>query len=185
MRCSVRVRSAEPADVEELAGLVDDQAGSRPRLATDRLRRFAQLVGQPDRVVLVAEDDVTHAVVGVVIANEGEVGALSPVTAMVVNHLVVHGGHRRRGVGRALLAGVVRSADERGVEHVVVSASTGDRDANRYLARLGFSPMVVRRIASTTTLRRSLGMSDLLTRAGRRRRSLRALRPDGIVSRGA
>ena len=70
-------------------------------------------------------------------------------------------GQRRRGVGRALLAAAVHLADEPGIEHVLATAAAGSREGNRYLARLGFAPLVVHRIASTGALRRSLGMTDV------------------------
>ena len=73
---------------------------------------------------------------------------------------------RRRGVGRALLAAAVHLADELGVEHVLATAAAGSREGNRYLARLGFAPLVMHRVAPTSVLR-------ALARHGRRRR------PDG------
>jgi GNAT superfamily N-acetyltransferase len=188
MRSCARVRVAEHRDVEALAQLADATAvpAARLKVHPDRRRRYAELVGLSDRVMLVAVDERTEQVVGVVVGVEGEVGALTAVPAMIVNHLVVDSTFRKRGVGRALLAGIVRNADERGIEQVVVSVSTGDRDANRYLARLGFTPLVVRRIASTNSLRRSLGMADVVDRADlRRRRGMRAVLPGRIVSRGA
>ena len=148
--------------------------------------RLATIVSADDRSVLVATDDMT-AVVGLVVVAEDEVGPVTPTPVLHVSHLVVAPGHRRRGVGRALLAATVHLADQRGIEHVVATAVTGSRDANRYLARLGFAPLVVRRIAATSTLRRSLGIADgadrlaLLRRARRGGRSLAAR----AISRGA
>jgi N-acetylglutamate synthase-like GNAT family acetyltransferase len=94
--------------------------------------------------------------------------------------------HRRRGIGRALLAGAVHLADEQGFEHVLTTAAAGSREGNRYLARIGFAPLVVHRIASTTTLRRSLGMTDVAGRMAmlRRARLVRAQRT-GFAARAA
>jgi GNAT superfamily N-acetyltransferase len=148
--------------------------------------RFALILCAEDRSVLVAVDDLGE-VVGLVVVAEDEVGAITPIPVLHVSHLVVAAGHRRRGVGRALLAAAVHLADQRGIEHVVASAVTGSRDANRYLARLGFAPLLVRRIAPTSTLRRTLGIADgadrlaLLRRARRGGRSLAAR----AISRGA
>jgi N-acetylglutamate synthase-like GNAT family acetyltransferase len=76
-------------------------------------------------------------------------------TAMHVAH-----GHRRRGAGKALLSYAVSYAEEIGVENVVVSVFTQHRDFNRFFARLGFAPLVTRRVASVTSLRRRLGTPE-------------------------
>jgi hypothetical protein len=94
-----------------------------------------------------------------------------------VENLFVAPGLRRHGIAKALLGGVAAVAERHGAEQVVVSAPPGARDAHRFLARLGFTPLVVRRMASTAALRRRLAgesrrgaLEDLLSR----RRSLRA-----------
>ena len=69
---------------------------------------------------------------------------------------------------------------------MVAGVQSSARDANRYLARLGFAPLVVRRIASVSTLRRSLGIADSIDRiALRRRRTVRGVLPSRVVGRGA
>jgi len=194
-RSHVRVRPAELADLPQLVRVVEatdlqlDAPGAR-QFQADSLanlpERLAMILSTDDRTVLVAVDDLGD-VVGLVVAAEGDVAAMTSVPALHISHLLVAPGHRRRGVGRALLAAAVHLADQRGIEHVVATAVTGSRDANRYLARLGFAPLVVRRIATTSTLRRSLGLADgadrlaLLRRARRGSRSLAAR----AISRGA
>jgi GNAT superfamily N-acetyltransferase len=85
--------------------------------------------------------------------------------------------HRRRGVGRMLLTAAVHLAEERGMDHVLATAASGSREGNRYLARLGFAPLVMHRVAPTSVLRRSLGMTDAPERmAVLRRARLRASR---------
>ena len=194
-RSHVRVRPAELADLPQLVRVVeatDLQLGApgARQFQADSLanlpERLAMILSTDDRTVLVAVDDLGD-VVGLVVAAEGDVAAMTSVPALHISHLLVAPGHRRRGVGRALLAAAVHLADQRGIEHVVATAVTGSRDANRYLARLGFAPLVVRRIATTSTLRRSLGIADgadrlaLLRRARRGGRSLAAR----AISRGA
>jgi GNAT superfamily N-acetyltransferase len=148
--------------------------------------RFATILSTDDRTILVAVDGLAE-IVGMVVVAECDVAAITSIPALHISHLLVAPGHRRRGVGRALLAAAVHLADQRGVEHVIATAVTGSRDANRYLARLGFAPLVVRRIATTSTLRRSLGIADgadrlaLLRRARQGGRSLAAR----AISRGA
>ena len=189
MRPTVRVRTADLADVAELVRITEGAAvpPSRGSVAPDRSGRYTALMAAPDHIVLAAVDERSEQIVGVAVAAEDDVGSLVAVPAIIVSHLVVELPHRRRGVGRALLAGIVREAEERGIEQVVVSVTSANRDANRYLARLGFSPMVVRRVAGTGVLRRTLGMGELAgvasLRMRRRRRPQAALA--GRASRGA
>lgn len=194
-RSHVRVRPAELADLPQLQRMIettDLQLGSpgarqfQPDTLANLPERFAALLTCDDRSVLVAVDDPGD-IVGMVVVAEDEVAAITGTTALHVSHLLVSPRHRRRGVGRALLAAAVHLADQRGIEHLVATAATGSRDANRYLARLGFAPLVVRRVASTAVLRRSLGIADgagrlaLLRRTRRGGRSLAAR----AISRGA
>jgi predicted N-acetyltransferase YhbS len=185
-RGHVRVRPAELADVPQLVRLVGttDEKLSGPgarQIQADTLahlpERFAAILGAEDKSVLAAVDELND-IVGMVVVSEGEVGAIAAVPALHISHLLVAPKQRRRGVGRALLAATVHLADQRGIEHVVAAVVSGSRDENRYLARLGFAPLVVRRLATTSTLRRSLGIDDgsdrlaMLRRARRRGRTI-------------
>lgn len=179
-RASVRVRPAEPGDVDALV----DMLGSvelRPgpfgaRTAPDAgaahlARRLKDILDEESRTILVAADDQSGKLVGVLVAKPDEIGAIEITPALHVTHLVVAPSHRRRGVGRTLLAAAVHVADERGVDRVLATAASGSREANRYLARLGFAPLVVHRVASTAALRRSLGISDVSERIALLRRA--------------
>jgi len=193
-RVNVRVRPATLDDVDALSTLVQSidtttgpfsgkplQDASSEHLAA----RFAQIVENSDRRLLVAVDE-SGTVVGMLATRRDEVGAIDLTPVLHVTHLMVAPAARRRGVGRALLAAAVHLADELGVEHVLATAAAGSREGNRYLARLGFAPLVVHRIASTGVLRRSLGMSDVPERMAvlRRARLIRAQRTE-LAARAA
>lgn len=201
-RASARVRPAEAADVDALVTLVssiDTKSGvfsGRGLIdpgITHLADRLHEIIAEQTRTLLVAADDQTGDLVGLLVCKMDEIGAIDLTPAVHVTHLLVAPSHRRRGVGRSLLAAAVHLADERGVDRVLATAASGSREANRYLARLGFAPLVVHRVASTATLRRSLGISEvseriaLLRRArlARGQRSAAAAGPRGLVGRGA
>jgi len=105
-----------------------------------------------------------HDDVVVRVADEGlsidVAGELLDVPVVRVSHLVVDRSQRRRGAGRSLVAAAGSYADEVGVEHVSVGVTTTDRDTNRFLARLGFAPVAVQRIAPLSALRRHLAVPE-------------------------
>lgn len=194
-RSHARVRPAEQSDVGALAVLAEADPpptpfGVRRPLAHSEV---ASAIASGDRTVLVAVDELTGDVVGFAMVFDDEVSSVTRSPALHVSHLAVAKRHRRRGVGRALLAATVHLAEQRGVEHILASAVTTSRDANRYLARLGFAPYVVRRVAPTAVLRRSLGIADGSDRVALIRRlrgvsagrSARAVSDARIVRRGA
>jgi GNAT superfamily N-acetyltransferase len=201
-RASVRIRPAESADVDGLVSLIssiDTKSGifsGRPLIdpGVEHLAaRLREMLAENTRTLLVAADDLTGRLAGLLVAKMDEIGAIDLTPAVHVTHLLVAPDFRRRGIGRALLAAVVHLADERGVDRVLATAASGSREANRYLSRLGFAPLVVHRVASTAALRRSLGISDvseriaLLRRArlARTQRTSGVNRQRGLVGRGA
>jgi len=197
-RVNVRIRPAIADDVTALVALVrtiDTTTGpfsGKPlQDPSDEhlVGRFREIIEQSDRTLLIAADDA-GVVIGMLAARLDEVGAIDLTPVLHVTHLMVAPGHRRRGVGRSLLAAAVHLAEDAGLEHVLATAAAGSREGNRYLARIGFAPLVVHRIAGTATLRRSLGMTDVAGRMAmlRRARLVRAQRTgfaSGRVVRGA
>jgi ribosomal protein S18 acetylase RimI-like enzyme len=192
-RGNLRVRPATPSDISELITLSEDNGvsehvGRRGRKGdTATLAdRYSLLLADPDRLVLVAVEEEHSRLVGFAVMLEEFIGVLAPTATLYISHLLVAPSFRRRGVGRALLTGAVRHAEDRDIDHVVVGVQVAARDANRYLARLGFAPLVVRRVASVPALRRSLGIADSVDRVAlRRRRSMRGVLPGRVVGRGA
>lgn len=198
-RVCVRVRPAEPADIDDLVRLIrsiDTSSGvfsGRPLEdpGVDHLSsRLRDILDVGARTLIVAVDDTTDHLVGLLVTKLDEIGAIDLTPALHVTHLLVAPNQRRRGVGRALLAGCVQMADERGVDRVLATVASGSREANRYLARLGFAPLVVQRVATTAALRRSLGLADTSERMAvlRRARLVRAHRTAitaRVVGRGA
>ncbi len=186
-RSTLRVRTASPADLDAVLELARSQpeltahrprgAGHRRNRADDLRARCRQLLDDPAHRVVLAEDDACAAPLGMAIFGVDAASTLVDLPAVYVSQLVVAPGHRRRGVGRALVAAATGYAEDRGIEHVMVAVASNGREASRFLARLGFGPLVVRRIATVAALRRTLGLHEPPAECRAdvvRRRSLRA-----------
>jgi ribosomal protein S18 acetylase RimI-like enzyme len=150
--------------------------------------------GVLERLQAITEDPRSRALVATV---DGEVAGMVVLTvtsyAPLVEHRAVHAdylhvreGFRRMGVGKALLAAAVSMADEAGAEHVLTSVLPQMRETQRFYARLGFSPVVVRRSVPVNALRRRLaggGSATVADHLAARRRTLRRVR--AAVARAA
>lgn len=191
-RPAVMVRSACAEDLPALMLMWDElrEMGSR----FERVIPVSAEAGVLDRLEMVSRDPDTCALVAVV---DEQVAGMAVLTATAfaplfeqravhAHYLHVRDGFRRRGVGKALLTAAVAFADDVGADHVIASVLPQMRDTQRFYARLGFGPVVVRRSVSVSALRRRLsgapasGSADHLVA---RRRSLRRLR--AAVARAA
>jgi ribosomal protein S18 acetylase RimI-like enzyme len=190
-RSTVRVRGATEEDLPallRLAAELRDASNLRhhvrlPVNPDAGLRaRYAALLADPDRRILVAVDAGSAEVLGMMVLAPDVLSALLEHRVAFVSHLLVASRHRRCGAGRALVAAAVSYADEFGLDQVVVGVSPHSRDANRFYARLGFAPMVIQRLAAVPLLRRSLGLPEPVAdvrigpAAGRRARAVGRLR---------
>ncbi len=196
-RGHIRVRVAAPEDLEAVLDLVRDTRKLVPhaiggahvrRAESAQEQRYEALLSDPSRSLFLALNE-DEQVLGMAVATIEELSATVALPAVHVGNLVVGTRFRRRGVGRALLGSIVRFAESRGVDHIVAGVISEDRETHRYLARLGFTPMVVRRVAPTATVRRALGLGDsLLDRRlapGAARRARRPLGSARALGRGA
>ena len=169
-RSSVRVRVAGSSDLDVLmcftsqmreVDAVRSRAACRPARAVSLRVRCARLLDDPGHRVMLAVDEHTDEVLGAAIFTVDSATALFDTASAYVSHLLVLPEHRRRGAGHALVAAAASYAEEMGYEHVIVGVTTTGREANRFFARLGFAPLVIRRIAPVATLRRALGRREL------------------------
>jgi GNAT superfamily N-acetyltransferase len=165
------VRAATAEDIPALVELWDQlRVGGNSRNSRDGIgagvsfgpedpkTKFLTILDDPDRHIVVAT--VEDRVEGLAVMSLGTLGPMSDARSLQLAQLVVEGGRRRRGVGRALIAAATAFAEDVGAEHVVVSVYPHLREANRFYARLGFTPLVVRRVATVAALRRRLTSAD-------------------------
>ena len=93
-------------------------------------------------------------------------------TVLHVTHSAQH-----KGVGNALLEVAAEFALASGVESVAVDVPPTMREANRFFARVGFAPVVTRRVMPSASLKRRLDaapggrMARLRARSAARRAS--------------
>ncbi|MGL5866140.1 MAG: GNAT family N-acetyltransferase [Dermatophilaceae bacterium] len=176
-RRTIEVRAVDPADLHDLAVLwltAKVGAGASREVCTRTLTegRFAAALGRLGVQAHLARLD--HEPVGYVITSDNPFG-LGPVAEVAVEQLWVRPDLRRHGVAKALLGAVLAAAERAGCEMIASNVPTSNRELNRFFARLGFTAMTVRRVVSTTALRRRLApaTAETGTELLRRRRHLR------------
>lgn len=182
---AVRVRSARADDVPALVGLwleLREQGPRRgrttsPDAAADAGARYHAALGDHGCRLVVAT--VGDDVVGMALLARSTSNTVMELPAVDMSHVCVSGRYRRRGVGKALVAAAATYAEEIGVEQVVVSVFPHHREANRFYARLGFAPHVIRRVAPVSLVHRRLSPTegraalDTESRAAMLRREIR------------
>jgi GNAT superfamily N-acetyltransferase len=155
-RIPVALREAEAADAADLASIWTDimRRAEQVDLEADMVKIIQTVANRPDRRIVVAECD--GVVAGAVYLKSGPMTPLNldPLVYAISPHVLPE--YRRRGIGRALMEAAAGFAEELGVTHVASASSSGSRDANRFLARLGLSPQAILRFAPTQTLRARL-----------------------------
>ena len=184
-RPAVVVRDARPDDLAQLMIMWEELRRMGSRL--DRVIPASGEAGVLERLESVSRDPgscalvavVGEEVVGMVVLTATAYAPLFEQRAVHAHYLHVRDGFRRRGVGKALLTAAVAFADDTDAEHVITSVLPQMRDTQRFYARLGFGPVVVRRSVPVSVLRRRLAGTSAPSSADHlvaRRRSLRRLR---------
>lgn len=155
-RYPVQVRDAVPEDAAAVIDVWADfrRTTDRDTAEVEAANALARIVADPDERLLVAV--VEDAVVGAAHLVRAGISPIHTETAIHVTHLHVLGGHRRHGVGKALMEAAVSWAEEKDTGHLIAAAPVSSRDANRFMARLGLSPIATVRGASVPALRAKL-----------------------------
>jgi GNAT superfamily N-acetyltransferase len=159
-RNPVLVRDAVPEDASALIAVWGDfrrTSGERASCGSaevEAANSVARIAADPDQRLLVGV--LEGQVVGAAHLLRGGISPIHSETAIHVTHLHVLGGHRRHGVGKALIEAAVTWAEEKDTTHLLAAASVHSRDANRFMARLGLTQLAVVRGASVPALRAKL-----------------------------
>lgn len=170
------------AELREIGGRLE--RATPAATADGALDRLLAITMDPDSRALIATSG--DEVAGMAVLTCAQYAPLFDQIAVHVHYLHVREGYRRRGVGKALLAAAASFAEEVGAEHVMTSVLPQLRETNRFYARLGFSPVVIRRSVPVSVLRRCLmaqGVPGAMDNVLVRRRTLRRVR--AAISRAA
>jgi GNAT superfamily N-acetyltransferase len=154
----VHVRDASLKDAASLievwgTGPSAGHEGSTPTVQ-DVGATVDRISANPEQRLLVGV--IEDQVAGAVHLTRGPLTPIHGDSAVYVGHLQVLEGWRRHGVGRALIEAAVTWAEEKNTPHVLAAAAVSSRDANRFMARLGFAQLAVIRGATVTALRAKL-----------------------------
>ncbi len=196
-RRPVEIRRARSEDVEDVLALwgqslAETSPKSRAVLSEESAQRLRAVIEGPvgsgdepvtavgagggEFVGLIAR--VADRAVGFVVLRQTALTMITGATALCIDEFYVSGAERRHGVGRAMLAQVAAQAERLGAEQIIAGVPPWSKDTQRYFARLGFAPVMVRRATTVTALRRRLSGADgqrgTLESLLSRRRSLRA-----------
>jgi GNAT superfamily N-acetyltransferase len=150
------MRAAELCDAPALAELWSDamrRADPRDHICDLELIIKAASASPEQRVVVA---DCDGELAGAVLLRVATLSSLNlePTVQAVSPHVFPQ--FRRRGIGQALMECAVAFAEEIGIGSITTAASSGSRDANRFMARLALGPLATQRVAPTHAVRAKL-----------------------------
>ena len=165
-RLPLLVRDAEPRDAQMLIALWS-RAGYPIDVSAVDLgepeRAIEAVLVDPDQRIVVGEYD--GSVVAAIHMRRGPISPLSHEDAVHTSYLAVDPDHRRHGHAHQLLEAAVAWAEEKDTTRITALTTSGSRESNRFLARLGLGTVATVRVASTTALRMRLTPRAHSTRA--------------------
>lgn len=153
MRSQVSLRAAQDSDAEALVALWEGvvRRGGRAQQLDDIRTVIDRVSAMPEERIVVAEVD--GAVVGAAHLRATTFSSINLERVLqVISPHVLHE-HRRHGVGTALMEAAVGFAEELGIGHLGTAVTTGGRESNRFMARLGLGPAATLRVAPTATVK--------------------------------
>ena len=185
-RSQVQVRRVDPRgdDLDSLALLWRDcrtpARGTSAPVEEVRVALRAGLARDDVTVFMasceVADDASGRHDIGFIVLATGPLLPLMGEPAVLIEHLYVVPAARRLGAARALIARATTYAEQIGSVQISTSVPAAGREGQRFFARLGFSPFVVRRVTTVAALRHKLApqADPRVVATVLRRRSLRA-----------
>jgi GNAT superfamily N-acetyltransferase len=157
-RQAPRIRDAGPQDCPDLLQLwaaVTRVAGepNPGRVHDDAEQALAMIALDPDQRLLVAEHD--DGIVAAMKLSRGPLWPLALEQAVHTSFLLVLPQFRRHGYGHALMEAALVWAEEKDIPQIT-AVTDGNRETNRFFARLGLGTLGNVRHVHTTALRKKL-----------------------------
>lgn len=128
---AMRVRLAGPRDCEALCGLLDDPGHAREQVMS--------WLSTPGTTLLVAQGEAGVLGVAVLLTRLVPLGESGTHKVVEVDNLVVRADHRRRRIGRRLLAAAVEWSRQRRALQLEVQVGEGNAQARRFYESFGFA----------------------------------------------
>ncbi len=152
-RQAVVTRCAVLGDTPVLAALWSDvlRRADRSEQVADLELVVKGATASPEQRLVVVEYDGHLA--GAVFLRLTTISPLNLDPCVQSIHPRVFDQFRRRGVGRALMDAAVSFAEENGIPNVMTAVPSTSREANRFMARLGLSPVATFRLGHTSVVR--------------------------------
>ena len=174
-RPAAHMREATPQDAAELVDLYGSQAADEAAFATevgDAELALTNLTTQTDEQLLVVE--CGGRIVAAMHARRGASTPLSAESAVHTSFLVGAPQHRRHGYAHLLMEAAVSWAEEKDIPSVTATTD-GDRETNRFFARLGLAGAATVRQAGTAALRKKLSADRSRVAVGANRHMVEVL----------
>ncbi len=148
MSTSCTIRSVEPRDifaVVELLNALNIYEGYTNRTQTDVLH-YALFVEHEDVFLEALVAEVDERIVGVLFFYTGY-DTLSSCFGYHLADVIVADGHRRRGIGRALITSLAEQALQKNKQWISLTALQKNKEAQAFYASLGFVQVPVQFMA--------------------------------------
>jgi GNAT superfamily N-acetyltransferase len=168
-----QIRAASAADLEAVAALSQETGSDVAAISDGKaglLHHLSVYVSAGGHIFVAgapmeASGINSRQITGFVLCRVVEPLLYAREPALVVDGLYVIPAARRRGVGAELMHAAAQVAAEIGSPFVYAVPAAAERGMHRFLARLGFAPVVGQRVVATSTLLRRLEPDDPITQA--------------------
>ncbi len=173
-RQATQIRDAAPEDADELLGLwaLVGNGENSTRAREDAERALANMAAEPDVRMVVAE--IEDRIVGSIHLSRSSISPLVLEPAVHTSFLIVLPEYRRHGVAHALLEAAVSWAEEKDIDQVT-AITDGNRETNRFFARLGLVTFANVRHSGTGALRKKLSTERSRVTGGSNRHLIEVL----------